>query len=258
MARIELYAELLVNIRQITVFATLQSNAQHDTKAELSSDLKHIYLLHDGIAATIELPCRAADIGKLRLPTSNTRELSFRLPIGGSSLEDIDEALRGDSTIWSASDLSPKTQLGCRSCNNALLLDKGVSTWKDLPGENWAEMMDFWHCHKPDVEGAGKTVDGSTKGYGASNVLRPQAGTAFVGTQHLTLAMNDCTGIEVGAGPCRLRSEVLFNMGNKKEACLHHLMDRWHFRRYNYPTAISHKVLLCGARYPQLSSLTGY
>ena len=32
-----------------------------------------------------------------------------------------------------------------------------ITKWKDLPSGNWADMMDFWHCHKPhdDKETAG-------------------------------------------------------------------------------------------------------
>lgn len=194
----KLYAELLLNIQQVTVFASLPSIANGSTKLDLSADRRHLSVLHDGVSATLELPCQVAEID-CSLPTTGLRELSFRLPVAGdiearTGPGDQDE----DVTIWPASVLNPETELACQSCKESIVKHT-VSTWRDLPSENWAEMMDFWHCHKPDVNGAVKvTSDASVKGYAACNTLEPRPGAAFVDTMHFRLASSDCTGIEVG------------------------------------------------------------
>lgn len=239
MTSAELYAELLVNIQQVTVFATLPSVANGSTNLDLSTDRRILSVLHDGIKATLELPCQVAEID-CPLPITGLKELSFRLPVAGESQARTDPGDREEQfTIWPASELSPETQLACQSCKR-IIVKQSVSTWKDLPSEDWAEMMDFWHCHKPDIKGAAEVLsDASVKGYAASNTLEPSPGTAFVDTMHFRLASSDCTGIEVGSRATQLQVEeqtrICVSQGNKKEACLHTLLDQWHIRRYNCP-----------------------
>jgi len=194
----ELYAELLLNIRQVTFFATLPSVANGSTKLDLSADRRYLSVLHDGARATLELPCQVAEID-CPLPTAGLKELSFRLPVAGDAHATTGPGdLEEENTIWPASVLSAEIQLACRSCKR-IIVKNTVSTWKDLPSENWAEMMDFWHCHKPDVKGAVKvSSDASAKGYAAFNTLEPKSGAAFVDTLHFRLASSDCAGISVG------------------------------------------------------------
>ncbi len=207
MTSAELYAELLLNIQQVTVFASLPTVANGSTKFDLSADRRYLSVLHDGVSATLELPCPVAGID-CSSPTTGLKELSFRLPVAG----DI-EARTGpgdqeeeETPIWPASVLSPETELACQSCKKSIVKET-VSTWKDLPSENWAEMMDFWHCHKPDVKGAVKvSSDASAKGYAASNTLEPRPGAAFVDTMHFRLASSDCTGTEVGLHVTQIQS----------------------------------------------------
>ena len=198
MASIALYSELLHNIRQVTIFATLPSVANDSTNLELLSDRRSFSVSHEGRNATLELPCQVANTGIVNLPAPKLRELSFRLPVA----EDVREPVNGESpdeeiAPWPASVMTPETEVACRSCRNIVIKDT-VSVWKDLPSENWAEMMDFWHCHKPDVEEAIKvSPDGSSKGYAASNAIKPRLGTAFVDILHLRLTSTNCIGIEV-------------------------------------------------------------
>lgn len=57
------------------------------------------------------------------------------------------------STPWSTNYLSTfnssSSEFSCLHCGNQLLSCQQINTWKSLPSETWAEMMDFWHCHKP-------------------------------------------------------------------------------------------------------------
>lgn len=211
MTRVELYAELLLNIRQVTVFATLLSPSTDSTKSELSADGRHLSILHDGARTTLELPCQVTVVEVLR-PTPNHKELSFRLSIADGVRASVSHGESEEQTsVWPASALSAETQVACQSCRNIVAKDK-ISAWKDLPSENWAEMMDFWHCHKPDItEAANVASEGSAKGYAAFNALEPRPGAALVDTLHIHIATNDCTGIEVGLrSRCVVRAIIHF------------------------------------------------
>ena len=198
MASIALYSELLHNIGQVTIFATLPSVADDSTNLELLSDRRSFSVSHEGRNLTLELPCQVANAGIVGLPAPKLKELSFRLPVA----EDVRERADGNNSSeetppWPTSVMTSETEVACRSCRNIVIKDT-VSVWKDLPSENWAEMMDFWHCHKPDVEEAIKvSPDSSSKGYAASNAIKPALGTAFVDTLHLRLTSTNCIGIEV-------------------------------------------------------------
>jgi hypothetical protein len=80
--------------------------------------------------------------------------------------------------------------------------------WKDLPSENWAEMMEFWHCHKPDHKHGEDHGDASGKadektlaarGYGASSVISAQEGVGFVDLTTLLFTESDCQHLTVSS-----------------------------------------------------------
>lgn len=195
---LSIYAELLLNIRQVTVYVTLQSIYNGNTKIELSSNRKLISITQDGEYAVIDLPCQVAENASLNLPSTPAKELSFRLQV----TEDRNTAPKatptGENEIpWSASSMTSETQLGCRSCQR-LIVGASVKAWKALPSENWAEMMDFWHCHKPDDEEPRQHVSqAESKGYAASSRLGPTAGTGLVDVDAFVLLRDDCVSIKV-------------------------------------------------------------
>ena len=199
MASIKLYAELLVNIRQVTVYLTLPSPTNRSTTFELFRCSRALRVLHDNSEVELVLPCQVAENADLRQPAPGLTEISFRLQIAGELQRVKDDTTVQDQiTVWPASDMASRTQIACRSCRNIIVRDT-ISTWKNLPSENWAEMMDFWHCHKPHVDN--NAVDGqqkgSNKGYAASNTLTAQPSVGFVDTLHFLLTEGDCVGFEV-------------------------------------------------------------
>ncbi len=76
-----LYAEFLSNIRQVTLYASLESYNNNETKVQLSSDRKSISLSHDGETASILLPNEIAGNAQLTIPTHRAIDLSFRLQV---------------------------------------------------------------------------------------------------------------------------------------------------------------------------------
>ena len=226
---LSLYAELLLHIRQITVIATLSSVPNEETHYELSSDRKLLLLTHNQEQCTLTLPSPAASSVAMKVPSVEDEELSFRLPIASRHCAigtAESEHGRESTSIWPASALSPTTQLACLSCKN-VFVDGNISAWKDLPSEHWAEMMDFWHCHKPHNREDALGQNHSTKGYSASSAYTMTPGIGFVDDLHLRLASSDCTGMKVrftSQATKKLQSFCIRNaiMGNKKEVCRIH------------------------------------
>jgi ubiquitin-protein ligase E3 D len=194
-----LYAEFLSNIRQVTLYASLVSSKNNETKIQLLSDKQSISLSHDGETATILLPTKIAGSAQLTIPTYCAKELSFRLqvaeaiwPLQSSTTSDNNEA------PWSARTLDPRVQISCRACKNLVIESSTINTWKDLPSEYWAEMMEFWHCHKPhDDHGSHKSEDNTSKGYGASTHIVAEPGIGLVDASSFLFTEEDCRGVQV-------------------------------------------------------------
>lgn len=223
MRPIYLYAELLLNIRQVTVLAILPTACHQGTHIRLLCDQKTIHLEHEDQDASIELPCQVANTTGLAIPPAPTKELSFRLAVStATNLPTATNSVTDVTVPWSASKLTTETRLACQSCGNILV--PIITVWKDLPSGGWADMMDFWHCHKPANKINLDDSTGSTKGYAAANDLGPTSGVGLVDISHFLFAESDCVGIQV----CDylvykflpdFNIMAYRNSGIKKEAC---------------------------------------
>lgn len=240
---LRLHAELLPNIRQITLYASLPripelegirpaiqlSDSRKDATVSLPPPFSHVF-------ETIKLPAHVSDAyrrlvnartGAAVTPvstqsTDTSQDYSFRMQVDSS-----DEALLlprddliDDYVPWTAADMSLSTRLCCQRCGNMFLKDKMSSSetgedvgqpegwiWKDLPSGNWAEMMDFWHCHKPDPheddqDGTKNTAlrkedqNAQLKGYGAASRVVAIPGTVLIDAATFLLVESDCVGLK--------------------------------------------------------------
>ncbi|APA14526.1 hypothetical protein SS1G_06460 [Sclerotinia sclerotiorum 1980 UF-70] len=221
-----IYAELLSNIRQISILAFLDTPSDSSTRAELLADGTILRLNHAEENIQLTLPGQVISNSKLREFPVDSFELSWRLPLA----EDFQ---RADADIsqtieapWSAKDMASGEQvLECRKCSATIVEAGRIKEWKDLPSEGWAEMMDFWHCHKPSDHADhnhGEENLASTKGYGANTKFTAQVGIGFVDHSTFLLAENDCNipvgGNEVSYDSCLLSLATPILMGTKKEA----------------------------------------
>ncbi|KAL8849881.1 MAG: hypothetical protein Q9221_005147 [Calogaya cf. arnoldii] len=192
-----IYAELLLHIRQITVVASLPSAYNNATRVTLSEDRQSLSVIHDGRNTTIRLPAPVRPGLNPTVAPGSTTALSFRLPIMdevANKMSSTDTACTPKSP-WSAASMGPTTKVACRFCRTLLVKGLQVTSWKDLPSENWAEMMDFWHCHKPDIHNNDEghhMQDGGRKGYGAASIIRPTDGVGLVDVTSLHLTHGDC------------------------------------------------------------------
>ncbi|KAL1961794.1 hypothetical protein VTN77DRAFT_1044 [Rasamsonia byssochlamydoides] len=245
---IYMHAELLANIRQLTLYVSLPNSppsSEHESTISLSESRRAVtvYFTHgEGnekveVAETLKLPARVSEASRRTLnfaghrvgvkddvdtAAGTRREFSFRLP------EDQDEGvdmapnngLQDDDFVpWTAEDMSACTALHCRFCSRVVLggtrtkiqttSEDAASgwTWKDLPSGNWAEMMDFWHCHKPDPhehepehereqQETAEDRTASIKGYGAASQVVATPGTILVDVASFLVAEVDCQGLK--------------------------------------------------------------
>ncbi|KAJ3947813.1 uncharacterized protein N0V96_002048 [Colletotrichum fioriniae] len=236
-----IYAELLTNIRQLSVAVTLPSPAGGQTKALIAPDGATLHIHHAGTETSFPLPGRVlAQAGApTALPTpppsasSAPHTLSWRLPLADSSAA-LRSSSADDPVPWTARDLLPGSAIACRRCAAAIVPGGKAGEWKDLPSENWAEMMDFWHCHKPStdhedehehgVNGEGKEDHEhlTRRGYGANSSIAAQPGVGMVDLTSFLFCEADCVGLKFSlpsssssdaAPPASSSSEVLAGGG---------------------------------------------
>ncbi|KAI7345813.1 hypothetical protein KC354_g14529 [Hortaea werneckii] len=210
--RIHLYAEHLQNIRTLSIQASLATFSNTETKATLSADGSQLSLSHEGETATIQLPITVPgghNDATLTIPSAPSKELTFRLSLsekpGSNLLGERPPASSETIVPWMSSHLSASAEISCANCQTVLIPRGTVTQWKDLPSEGWAEMMDFWHCHKPDVPHDHHHRDahggnGSAgRGIGANSQLAVERGVGLVGPLELLFAKEDTRSIKVSS-----------------------------------------------------------
>ena len=192
---INLYAEFLLNVRCVTLYGTLRNRSKTYTKAHVDSDEKTISLTYDGQVTRITLPLGIKIKGSVGFPVStDTADLSLRLEILEENVVPHGLRVENDS-IWSANSLSPSSVLACKHCQSILVGKRGLQ-WKDLPRGMWAEALDQWYCHRPEVK------DVVQPGYTGSAGPQLEPGVSFVDTCHFVLSGKDCQGLaEVSVFP---------------------------------------------------------
>lgn len=207
---ITLYAELLLHVRTVTMFASLRTHHSRETTAKLSSDGTAITVTHEGHSATINMPFAVQGGGdaEMTLPSEPpSKDITLRMQL--EELEDSDvlgtlqsEDRKANVVPWDGASLQAQSglQVRCVRCKGVLVPSGNIAHWRDLPNENWAEMMDFWHCHKPDEHHLHDHVHESAiegKGYAAGNKLKAVEGLGFVDLTSFLLAAQDCEGAQV-------------------------------------------------------------
>lgn len=289
-----LHAELLPNIRQITLYVSLpQTSALYNVRptVQLSESCKAVTVSlsepFQDVSETIKLPARVNGASRRALNTNisptimhnpshfkgTSHDYSFRMQIDAKdpALVPRDEIM-DDYVPWTAADMSCSTRIRCRKCG-ATFLDPAISAnipeeegtanpakwaWKDLPSGNWAEMMDFWHCHKPDpheddpkseATAALKLEEQSAqvKGYGAASRVEAIPATVLIDVATFLLAESDCVGLKKVRSPKisyyfqklkslhTLKSHFPFHPGNQKET----ISCPWGGFRYYCPRGMS-------------------
>ncbi|KAF6813631.1 HECT-like ubiquitin conjugating enzyme-binding domain containing protein [Colletotrichum sojae] len=190
------YAELLTNIRQLSVAVSLPSPADSSTAGSLTADGATLHLRHAGTQTSLPLPgkVQVSRAAALPAPLRGSRAIAWRLPLAEAQTPPPARSTHDEPVPWTATDLLPGSSVSCRGCSAVLVSEGRAGEWKDLPSENWAEMMDFWHCHKPtDHEDRHDHEHLEKRGYGASSSIAAQPGVGMVDLTSFLLCESDCT-----------------------------------------------------------------
>ncbi|KAA8894131.1 ubiquitin-conjugating enzyme E2-binding protein [Sphaerosporella brunnea] len=204
------YAELLPNIRSISLLISLDTPAAASTRVTVNPGASSASLHHHGESINLPLPA-AANLRphQLMIPfAAGEKKLSCRLPLASESPARNNS--RENYAPWSAPELMSKASVAflCRECGVEILPSGRRTKWKDLPSGNWADMMDFWHCHKPHDDK--KSADGEGSRYsvlGQGFVV--EQGIGLVDRGYFLLAAKDCTNCRVSH--CSLSLMITLN-----------------------------------------------
>jgi hypothetical protein len=167
------HAEFLTRIGRLNIAfqgRNIEWKTRRRTEICLFAENEEIIFPLDGIELAEASPSMTVEDGLtwFRVPARLSKAREERRPINA---EDFGEAaaLRCQcDTVWLGRPLAVKA----------------------LPSEQWAELMDFWHCHKPHVHG----------GQDKSRVLKSQVGSLLLGINILVVHPSDTQNLEVGYG----------------------------------------------------------
>ena len=200
MSEIYLYAEILANIGQVSLYASLQTAKNDETRIDISSDRRMITVSHDGDRASIFLPTGIGGNAEVTIPAEKKLDLSLRLELEDlAGLPSLNELKSRNDYPWLAEDLQVETSLRCKKCEVEIIKPGDITIWKDLPSEGWAEMMDLWHCHKPHDEQAdsNSAEAASGKGYAPSSRISAAPQTGLLDVSSFLFDSQDCHNIQV-------------------------------------------------------------
>lgn len=189
------FAEFRPNINIVAITISLATPATRSTLSRLSKDRSQFCVQHSDEEFTISIPAEVSSQADQRSYGSfqpEERVVARELP------RFTQATVHQTFVPWSAPALGNEIELICQSCNSTILPRETVKIWKDLPSEGWAEMMDLWHCHKPNEHDHGDGNATASKGYSASSKLTAKSETGFVDVMSFLFTKGDCTGVQVG------------------------------------------------------------
>ncbi|KAH7163177.1 ubiquitin-conjugating enzyme E2-binding protein [Dactylonectria estremocensis] len=190
-----IYAELLFNIRQISVVVSFSSPVNASTKAEVSQHGRQLQVVHQGHTEIVSLPARVVAPASALALRQGVLDVSWRLPVEQSEARPTHFSLENQALPLTSVDIEAGSRIACRQCDNEFVSRGTIRAWKDLPSENWAEMMEFWHCHKPNDDHQHDAESLASKGYGANNAISAQPAIGFVDLTSFLFSESDCVGL---------------------------------------------------------------
>lgn len=226
-----MYAEYLPKLQKISIVINLPTPSEWKTKVIIGKDASTLHVYHETVTTKMALPVSSSirdehlGFGNREISPGHTM-LSWRIKPADGVVEAAEANAKAGVEVvrvpWSAADLIVDVDIACRNCQTVILSKDKLQDWKDLPSENWAEMMEFWHCHKPttsnadgdekgnngiadhvnghpDTEDQNKTSDDqlASRGYGANSAISAKSGVGFVDLTKFLFYGEDCRGLMV-------------------------------------------------------------
>lgn len=220
-----MYAEYLPKLQKISIVISLPTPSEWMTKVIIGKDANTLHVYHETVTTKISLPVESSirdehlGFGNREIGPGHTK-LSWRITPADAVVQAAEATAKTGVEVirvpWSAADLIVGVDVVCRKCQTVILGKDKLKEWKDLPSENWAEMMEFWHCHKPTTTTSGQVGSKATnghngglehskasdarlahRGYGANSAISAQSGVGFVDLTKFLFDGEDCRGLTV-------------------------------------------------------------
>ena len=80
------------------------------------------------------------------------------------------------------------SSFNCISCNSKLINFNKIKKFLPMPSELWYEMLDYWHCHKPNEEDKSSNNSKILKKF---NSLKPITNGIIIGTYYFIINPSD-------------------------------------------------------------------
>ncbi|AOA63101.1 hypothetical protein PP7435_CHR2-0472 [Komagataella phaffii CBS 7435] len=173
------YTELLTQINVLCVYIEESLTNLPDFTINVKI-LRGALLVERGcLKYNLLIPLINPDLEKLPNISIHDNVVEIRLWLKQSNRFNETNALMDAEPRWSADYLKTigEFSFGCGNCRAELIHRSKVSSINAMPSEMWAEMMEFWHCHKP-----GSKVSNSGLRYGN---LQPRKGAIILGFYYL-------------------------------------------------------------------------
>lgn len=199
MPNAHVYAEILTHIRQLTIYASVRTREQLGTKLCVALTEEVVTIALEEEKQSIILPTLIAGRPRTVCPTFEALDLSIRLDVEERHQWKKDGTVAEVQAPWSASVLGPTTSIQCRACRARILETCQIGTWKEMPNENWAELMELWFCHKPHDEQAAVEDEtaAAAKGFSSRSRLVVSQGVGMTDLVSFVLHQTDCLNIKV-------------------------------------------------------------
>lgn len=174
------YAEYLPNVGQVSV--TFEGNDGSDVVAHSES----VTIGKNTVPLPAEIQVREMPpVGRL-----NTLRFRASPEAAQTAVSDQIDSIHIDSPYGSS--FVRKLAAGAVLCDRegVPILTAALDTFRlrNMPSEHWAEMMDFWHCHKPHEKSAG-----FNPAYAVSQ-FKPNKGEILFGQEYIMVNMEDMKG----------------------------------------------------------------
>lgn len=172
------------------IWVVVDDTAQDITFQIAKNDKASTMIIKSGSSdMSVLLPCEldssqtSGHFERLESSCFQVRLRAFRNLPGSKVNTFVDE----NSFRWSRQDLESlePIEFRCKKClDNIILGSHNLKIIRDLPSDNWAELMDYWHCHRPETAGL-KDEKSYWQKYGQ---LRPNYGEVLIGEAVLAVA----------------------------------------------------------------------
>ena len=189
------FCEYLESIRTAHLHIELDSPWDVTCSELLVHDRKHLTLRHRCISVGIALPCSLERPERPPELVIDADRLVLDCRIKDAAPVVLQDDSNNETPFSRPEDLQTLTCCRCQT----LLVDGRSLTWRSLPSEHWAELMDSWHCHKGVIDDA-KAAHARHRSndnqlheqytlpdriVSAANRIRPAVGVGLIGLSYL-------------------------------------------------------------------------